>query len=223
MGAEWTRLRLFLESKRLYFEHRKNHAYFDFEHQESIGQPNWSLCRGKPWYEVMSYEHDADKGSIGRKLAAGEWRESQAWQAFSAYEAMRQMRRMGYDGFSWCCLHGGANTATYKKPLIDFLGHAKLCWHAHRMVFQSVLAGSDDVDLVYGPGDWIHPTVMNLGPERLVNVEAAVRSLSGDEVETVLYERVRLPAGRSVTNLPAFRPSGQLDGTYAVEYRVLPV
>ncbi len=220
MGVDWSTLRHSIAERRDYFEERKDTAYFNFEHEESIGQPNWNLSRGKPWHEVMSYEWDADEGSIGRKLAAEEWRESQAWHAMSAFESMRKQREMGVDGFSWCCLHGGPNTATYKKPLIDYMGHAKLCWHANRMAFQRVLAGSDDVDIVYGPDDWIHPVVQNLGTERIVDVEVRVQTLDGEEVARREYERVKLPAGRSNTTLPAFRPPTDLAGNHAVEYVV---
>ena len=45
----------------------KTHAWFDFENEESIGQPNWNLRKGKPMYKMYSYEIDeADEGSIGR-------------------------------------------------------------------------------------------------------------------------------------------------------------
>ena len=33
---------------------------------------------------------------------------------------------------------------TYKKPLIDCLGHAKLSYYANRMIFQKVVAGSKE-------------------------------------------------------------------------------
>ena len=219
-GADWTTLRNFIEVKRSYFTERKDRAYFNFEHQESIGQPNHELVRGKPWYRVMSYEWHIDEGSIGRRLTADEWRESQAWQAFSAYEAMRVMRLMGYDGFAWCCLHGGPNTVTYKKPLIDFLGHAKLSWHIHRMVFQSVLVGTDDLDVVYGPDDWVHPIVLNLGAERIVDVELAIRSPNGEIVQNQIHRRIKILGGRSTTSLPAIQPKVPGDGIYAMEFTV---
>jgi hypothetical protein len=44
------------------------------------------------------------------------------------------------------------------KPLVDALGHKKLSWYAHRMGFQQLLAGSDNVDIVYGPSD--NPTFL---------------------------------------------------------------
>ena len=74
------------------FLNSKDRAYFNFEHEESIGQPNWNLVKGKPWYLLQSYEWKYDEGSIGRKLTTDEWLESQAWQAFSAYESMKKQR-----------------------------------------------------------------------------------------------------------------------------------
>jgi hypothetical protein len=65
-------------------------AYFDYESEESIGQPNWSLHRGKPQFKIQSYEMYYDIYSIGRQLTTDEWRESQAWQAMSGYEAYRK-------------------------------------------------------------------------------------------------------------------------------------
>ncbi|MCC5931393.1 MAG: hypothetical protein JJU28_19250, partial [Cyclobacteriaceae bacterium] len=130
-------------------------AYFDYESEESIGQPNWSLHKGKPQYKIQSYEFYYDENSIGRILNTDEWRESQAWQAMSGYEAYRKKRWLDYDGQTWCNLRGGHNSATYQKPLIDYYGHAKLSFYSIGMVFQPVLAGSKNVDMVYGPEDEI--------------------------------------------------------------------
>ncbi|MFW6370525.1 MAG: glycosyl hydrolase family 2, partial [Bacteroidota bacterium] len=133
-GKEWTVLRNYPGEYRQSFLDSEERAYFNFEHQESMAQPNWNLVKGKPWYNLHSYEWYYDEGSIGRKLNTGEWQVSQAWQAFGAWEAMKKMRYLDYDGFSWCSLHGGANSATYKKPLIDFMDHAKLAYWANKMV-----------------------------------------------------------------------------------------
>ena len=116
-GHPWSTLRTWPSEYYQNFLESRERAYFNFEHEESIGQPNWSLAKGKPWYKLQSYEWSYDEGSIGRKLTADEWQESQAWQAFSAYEAMKKQRILDYDGFSWCCLHGGANSGTYKKTV----------------------------------------------------------------------------------------------------------
>ena len=88
---------------------------------------------------------------------------------------------LDYDGFSWCCLHGGANAGTYNKPLIDFMGHAKLAFHIHKTIFQPVLAGSNNVDVVYGPDDTITPMVLNLGIQRIVSLQllSEINSMAG--------------------------------------------
>lgn len=219
-GREWSEIREFPNSYYREFLGSSDRAYFNFEHEESIGQPNWKFSRGKPYYKLQSYEWDYDTGSIGRHLTVDEWRESQAWQAFSAYESMKKQRLFDYDGFSWCCLHGGANSGTYKKPLLDNFCHAKLAYWVNGTVFQKVFAGSSDVDVVYGPGDEISPVIMNLGTSRTVDCSVTVKTADGKTVETKTYLEVTLPSGRTVTKLPAFKPSFTGNGYYAVEYTV---
>ncbi len=195
-------------------------AYFDFESEETIGQPNWNLHRGKPQYRIRSYELNYDVGSIGRRLTTDEWRESQAWHALSAYEPYRKKRWLDYDGMAWCPLRGGGNTATYLKPVIDYYGHAKLSFYALQMVFQPILAGSNDVNIAYGPRDRITPIVMNLGPERTVHVDVRVLSPDGAVVDEITYSDVKLEGGRTVRTLDSWRPEVSSNGTFAVEYIV---
>ena len=220
-GAKWTTLRNWHKSGfRASFLNSNERAYFNFENEESAAQPNWSLRKGKPSYQIKSYERGYDNGSIGRMLTVDEWPQSQAWQAFSAYEAIRKQRWMDYDGFAWCCLRGGPNTATYQKPLVDYFGHAKLAYHAVGMAYQPLLAGSGDVDLVYGPDDRIHPLVLNLGDARTVDVGITVRKIDGEEVDRRVYKAVSLPAGRTVTRLEAWKPQVADEQHYVIEYIV---
>ncbi|MFG6687734.1 glycoside hydrolase family 2 TIM barrel-domain containing protein [Mariniflexile sp. HNIBRBA6329] len=232
-GAEWTTLRKwpFLEKdeRPLYYEtnefqtsflNSRDRAYFNFEQDESIGQPNWSLSKGKPWYHVPSYEWDYDIGSIGRRLEFNEWEASQAWQALIAYETLKKNRLMDYDGISWCNLRGGPNTATYQKPLIDYLGFAKLAYHSHNMGFQDIVAGSDNVDVVYGPNDMITPVIMNIGEARKVNLTVQLKTPNGKIVETKKFSNISLEQGRSINKLKPFRFSSKRTGNYVVEYIV---
>jgi hypothetical protein len=220
-GSEWSRLRTWPGTYRQGFLNSKERAYFDFENMESIGQPNWDLCRGKPWYHLHSYEWGYDEGSIGRKLQFNEWRESQAWQAFSAYESIKKLRKIDYDGFSWCCLHGGANAGTYQKPVIDFSGYAKLAFHIHKTVYQSILAGSNNVDVIYGPDDTITPMILSLGEKRTVNLTVVVKDkFNGQKIDQKVYKNVVLPAGRTVTELAPFKPKFDKEGLYFIEYFV---
>lgn len=198
----------------------KDRAYFNFEHDETAGQPNWDLHKGKPTYQVKSYEWRYEEGSIGRTLDFSEWKASQAWQAFEAYEVIRKSRWLDYDGFSWCCLRGGPNTGTYQKCLIDYYGQPKLVYYAHRMAFQNVLAGSGNVDIVYGPHDEIPVTVLNVGPGKTVEIAVEIVSSSDDVIDTKIYKNVMLPEGRAATPLESYKPPVQLEGLYSIRFVV---
>jgi hypothetical protein len=133
---------------------------------------------------------------------------------------MKKQRLHGVDGFSWCCLRGGANSGTYKKPLIDSLGHAKLAWHIHKTVFQRVFAGSDNVDVVYGPDDRITPVIMNLDEAKTVDLQIIVRNTDGQEVQRFTFENISLKCGRNETRLEPIKVDFPKPGAYAIEYVV---
>lgn len=179
-----------------------------------MAQPNWNLVKGKPWYRLHSYEWDYDVGTIGRRLTLEEWKASQAWQAFSAWESMKKQRYIDYDGFSWCCLHGGPNSVTYKKPIIDFLDHAKLAFWTNKMIFQPT------VDVVYGPADQITPVIMHLGEEKTVDLSVVVKDLEGKTLASKDYNSVALKKGRNKTVLDAWDFKAPGEGYYVVEYIV---
>jgi len=220
-GAEWQKIRNFPDPYRSSFIESKERAYFNFEHEESIGMQNFSLARGMPWYEMPSYENIYDVGSIGREFEFREWRASQAWQAFSAWESMKWQRIIDVDGFSWCCLHGGPNSGTYRKPLIDALGHAKLSFYANQMALQDILAGSANTDVIYHRKDELVPVILNLGEERRVKLKILVRNLRGEEIDSREFENVLLEEGRTVKQIPPFRPKFSEEGYYVIEYYVL--
>src|SRR5690606_12438195 len=95
-------------------------------------------------------------------------------QAFSAWESMKKQMLLGYDGFSWCSLRGGANSGTYQKPLIDNLRHPKLAYYINQMAFQRTWAGSNNVDVVYGPDDMIEPVIHHLGEQQKVTLKVTL-------------------------------------------------
>ncbi|MDO9326889.1 MAG: hypothetical protein Q7T80_18220 [Methanoregula sp.] len=198
----------------------KDKAYFNFEHEESAAQPNWNLCKGKPWYLIQSYEWDYDIGSIGRRLTTDEWKASQAWQAFSAWESMKKQILLGYDGFSWCCLHGGPNMGTYQKALIDNLRHPKLAYYVNKMVFQKDWAGSNDVDVVYGPADSINPVINHLGNEQLVDLVLELKDLQGKVLDKKIFKNIDLQNGHTINQLEGFRFKNVKDGIYVVNYEL---
>ena len=234
-GQDWTKIS-YLETKGLYngenaweqlLKEKLNHpyqAFVNYENQEIIGQPNWNLVKGQPWYRVHSYEHSYDEGSIGRQLEVDEWQTSQAWQAFAGFELTKKMRLLDFDGNQWCPLRGGGNTATYKKPLVDYTGHAKLSYYVYGSMLQETVAASDNVDVVYGPDDKINPVIFNIGERKMVNLSVNIRLPDGSLLFTKMYENVELPGGRSQTRLPGFIPelsrgdNIQFSGNCAVEY-----
>jgi len=220
-GAEWHNIRKWPDPYRQSFLDSRERAYINFEHEESIGMQNFKLARGKPWYQLPSYENLYDVGSIGREFTLDEWRASQAWQAFSAYESMKWQRIQDVDGFSWCCLHGGPNSGSYRKPIIDALGHAKLAFYTNKMVLQDILAGSSNTDVIYGKKDKVAPLVLNVGEQITVNLKVIVKNLSGDQIMMKKYDDIVLKPGRTVYELPAFKPKLKEEGYYVFEYYVL--
>lgn len=222
-GASWTQIRKMPNEWAASVLAANDLAYFNFEHEESAGQPNWELSKGKPWYKVQSYEWRYEQGSIGRKLQADEWRASQAWQAFSAWESMKKQMLIGYDGFSWCSLRGGANMGTYQKPLIDNERHPKLAYYINKMAFQRTWAGSDNVDVVYGPDDQVRPVIHHLGDAMDVRLEVRLKNAAGKTLARQVFNDIKLSAGREVYKLEPFQFSKVNDGNYFIEYAVFPI
>ncbi|HZH71148.1 MAG TPA: hypothetical protein VFD91_01545 [Mariniphaga sp.] len=220
-GAEWTKLRKAPNAWAASCLAANDKAYFNFEHEESIGQPNWDLSKGKPWYLVQSYEWSYDEGSIGRRLTTDEWRESQAWQAFSAWESMKRQMLLGYDGFSWCCLRGGANMGTYQKPLIDNLRHPKLAFYTNKMVFQETWAASENVDVAYGPDDLIKPVIHHLGTAKTVDLIVELKNIKGKIIDTKRFRNLKLQEGRNTLSLGGFRFKNVKDGVYGITYQLI--
>jgi hypothetical protein len=221
-GHEWSRLMAFPANLPdvAHYMSRKDRAYIIAETHTVVGHPNWELARGKPWTDVEFYEQNMEERVVGRSFEKDEWGQSQALQALSAYEQLKTFRLVGFDGYSWCCLNGGANTATYKKPLIDYMGHAKLSWYAVRMVSQSVLACSTDSEIRYTSGRPLRAVVLNIGPERRVNVIVRVHDLDGETVAEKIFSDLLLPAGRTCSPLPAVEIGNVPQGGYVVVYEV---
>lgn len=220
-GADWSKMRLWPTGWTKDCLDNKQRAFFNWEHEESIAQPNWNLSKGKPWHELQSYEWGSDDGSIGRKLQVNQWRASQGFQAFGAYESMKKQRLFGVAGFAWCCIRGGSNSGTYKKPIIDSLGHPKLAWYIQKLIFQRVLAGSDNVDVVYGPDDTITPVIMNLDEAKNVDLIVRVLDQKKNLVKEFTFADISLDEGRSVTKLSPVKVNFPAEGYYAIEYRVV--
>jgi hypothetical protein len=232
-GKDWEGLRAWPKSKnwdgeqgwsasanRETYINSPDRAYFDFENEESIGQHNWNLQKGKPEYSIMSYELDYEKGSIGRLLTTNEWRESQAFQAMSAFEAIKKKRMLDYDGFAWCELNGGGNSGTYMKPLLDYYDHAKLAFYIVGMAYQKTFACSSNVDMVYGDQDKIDVMVVHCGENVKASVNVIVKNVKNKVVLEKNFQHVMLSAGRKSYKVGSISTVKLPEGTYSFEYCV---
>lgn len=168
----------------------------------------------------IAAKYSYDEGSIGRKLTADEWRESQAWQALAGYNTAKQARHHDIDSMVWCTLRGGGNTGTYMKPLIDFGDHAKLAYYTYKSALQKYYAASLGVDVAYGPNDKLTPVIIGLGEERVVDLTIQCINEQGTVASTKTFTGVNIPAGRPIVKLEAFRPNIKSEGHYAVTFVV---
>ncbi len=197
-------------------------AYFDTETGELIGQPNWNLVRGKPWYHVRSYEWYADYGNIGVRLNLEQWRESQAWQAFGGYHLSKKQRMYDIDGMTWVVLRGGGNSVTYMKPLIDYYDHAKLAFYTFRTVIQKVFAGTSNVDMIYGPADKISPVMMSLGESQEIDLILNIRNIEDNKIiASRTYESIVLPEGKGNVFLDDYHFIFPNEGYYTFEFEAI--
>jgi hypothetical protein len=182
---------------------------------------NFDLARGKPWYQMPSYEDQFDTGSIGKVFEFDEWKASQAWQAFSTWESMKWQRLRDIDGIFLSSLKGGANNGTNRQAVIDEMGHAKLGYYIHQMVFQDVVAGSNNTDVIYHKRDLLTPVIFNVGDQRMVRLKVTIKSVDGEIVDSRDFDNVLLEKGRTVKEIPSFRPKFSEEGYYIIEYFVL--
>src|SRR5690554_1887097 len=133
---------------------------------------------------------------------------------------MKKQMLLGYDGFSWCSLQGGANSGTYQKPLIDNLRHPKLAYYANQMAFQRTWAGSDDVDVVYGPEDEITPVIHHLGEAARVHLRVTLVDADRNELERKEFQDIQLNGGRDTVRLPGFRFQNMREGYGYIVYEI---
>ena len=106
------------------------------------------------------------------------------------------------------------------KPLLDYDNHPKLAYYAVQMSFQPVLAGSKNVDIVYGPNDAVPVMVVHLGEAKTVDVIVRANDMNGTTVAETIYKSVYLPDTNGVVNLGEWKPDLKPERHYAFEYIV---
>jgi hypothetical protein len=109
----------------------------------------------------------------------------------------------------------------YKKPLIDCLGHPKLAFYTNKMVFQSTWAGSNNVDVVYGPGDKITSVINHLGDNENATLKVQLKTLKGKVIQEKEFKNVDLEEGHSFTEMESFQFGKVEEGIYVVGYEVI--
>jgi hypothetical protein len=86
------------------------------------------------------------------------------------------------------------------------------------MVFQKTVAGSADVNVVYGPEDLIKPLIIHWGEEKTVSLTVQVKLPDDTVIREMTYNGIELPAGRESVLLEPFSPGTEEDGHYVIEY-----
>ena len=109
---------------------------------------------------------------------------------------------------------------TYQKPLVDPFNVPKLAFHANRMVFGRTWAGSDDVDVAYGPGDEIRPVIFNLDEACSVNLTIELQNEKGKVLERKTFKNIPVAEGRSVTRLAPFRFRNSSEGMRFIVFKL---
>ena len=97
-------------------------------------------------------------------------------------------------------------------------GHAKLAYWVNKMVFQPTVAGSYNVDVVYGPDDTLTPVVMHWGDKSKAKLTVSVQDTEGNLIEEKVYNDISLPNGRESIILPPFKPAWDKEGYYFIKY-----
>ena len=79
-------------------------------------------------------------------------------------------------------------------------------------------AYSENVDVVYGPDDFITPVIFNLGEECKVDLEVRLKNENGKIIDSKRIKNIQVNAGRSITRLSSFRFKKQYEGCCFIEY-----
>ena len=88
------------------------------------------------------------------------------------------------------------------------------------MVFQPILAGSGNVDIVYGPDDYIPIIILNLGEERIVDLILKIKKPDGTMLENKIFKGIPLSQGRTMTYVAKWKPKLEKEGYYIFDYEV---
>ena len=169
----------------------RSHAYLVTEFAV-IGSQDPVTAEKEKFTAARSYECGDEYLSLGTVLSEKEWKLSQAHQALCALHTGKKMRYLGADGLFWCCLTGGANDASYLKPVIDFFGYPKLGFYTLKDVYARTFAALHGNATHFG-GDKLRLGIDLIGaqPNAEYDVKVTVTDSRGNGVSDYTFARVR--------------------------------
>ena len=197
------------------FEDKKK-AYLVSEYA-IIGRQNPETQEAKEFINKDSYELPNEASALGQCFSDDEWELSQAFQALCTDVATKQLLRYGADGMLWCCLWGGANNASYLKPIVDFYGYKKLAYYSLQQAFQETVCFNENPDVLWYDNYQIRPMVCGLKQGKRYSVVVKIFSEMGEMVIEKVYPKFIAKDDRNV--LDTWKPN-LANGYYRIEYKI---
>ncbi len=216
-GASWKRMKTQDWRWQQEMLDSKKRAYIVSEYAV-IGRQNPNTPEAKEFINKNSYEFNDEFGALGFYFTDDEWDLSQAYQSICASVATKKLNLSGADGMLWCCLWGGANNASYLKPIVDFPGYKKFAYYALREGFANIVACNDCVDVLCGKEYVIKPFVKGLEIGRSYRLKISIKDEAGLVVAEKLYGPFAASA-YSVRDFSAWQPKLK-DGYYGISYEI---
>ncbi|MBQ8658226.1 MAG: hypothetical protein IJ506_03745 [Clostridia bacterium] len=181
-----------------------------------IGRQNPDTEEAKAFINKNSYELGDEFASFGENFEEEEWELSQAHQALAAALTTRQLLKCGADGMFWCSLWGGANNASYLKPVLDFYGYKKLAYYQLKEAFADMIAFNAEPEVLYGPSGVIKPIISGTKAGERYALKIVILDKDGTVVAEKVFEAVRAEADR--TAFSKWQPRFPKDGYYVIRY-----
>ncbi|MGN1077007.1 MAG: glycoside hydrolase family 2 TIM barrel-domain containing protein, partial [Candidatus Gallimonas sp.] len=180
-----------------------------------IGRQNPETDEAKTFINKNSYELTDEKASLGFYFSDEEWELSQAYQALCAAVATKQLLVRGADGMLWCCLWGGANNASYLKPIVDFYGYKKFAYYVLKDCFKETVVMNAATDVLFYPGYEILPFVCGTEQGKRYGLTVRIEDENGRTIDVKSYGEF-VARGESERDFTAWQPNIVRDGYYTV-------
>lgn len=182
-----------------------------------IGRQNPETEEAKIFINKDSYELPNEASALGECFRDDEWELSQAFQALCCNVATKQLLRYDADGMLWCCLWGGANNASYLKPIVDFYGYKKLAYYSLKQAFQELVAFNERPDVLWGKNYEIKPMACGLSYGKKYSLTITVISENQEIIAEKIYPAFTAKGERQ--SFEGWNPKLD-DGYYIIQYQI---